>query len=206
LENAQQVLEDARSVDKGETTREEQIAVSQAQVDQAQAGVDQAQAALQALTKGASESELAAVQAAVDAAVAQVNQVKSQIALQTLVAPIDGWILEHLALPGEVVLPGWPVVTLADLSELELVVYVPEMDLKWIRVGDPAKIRVDAYPDKTFSGQVVRIADQAEYTPRNVQTPKERVILVYAVHLRVPNPDGILKPGLPADATFEVQP
>lgn len=101
---------------------------------------------------------------------------------------------------------GWPVAAVADLDQLEVSVYVPEADLGWANVGDPVQVKVDAYPERTFQGLVIYISDQAEFTPRNVQTPEERVILVYEVRILVLNLGGDLKPGLPADVTFGASP
>jgi hypothetical protein len=91
------------------------------------------------------------------------------------------------------------VVSIADLSELRLTAFIPEGELNFVDVGTMVSIMVDAYPDRQFLGEITYIADQAEFTPRNIQTPEDRVIMVYAVLIRVPNPDGALKPGLPAD-------
>jgi len=78
--------------------------------------------------------------------------------------------------------------------------YVPETEVGRLKVGDVAKLRVDAFPDRVFTGRLTEIGSEAEYTPRNVQTKKERVNLVFRIKIQIDNPQGILKPGLPADA------
>ena len=76
-------------------------------------------------------------------------------------------------------------------------------DLNWVELGARPGIKVDSYPARSFSGEIVFISDEAEFTPRNVQTPEERTILVFAVTVRMDNPEGLLKPGLPADVILE---
>lgn len=206
LEGANQALTDAEDLGASITTREELMDLAQAQVTQAQAGVDRAQAGLAALEAGASESLLQPAQAGVVAALANLDEIDRQIANQAIRSPIEGVVMEQLVLVGELALPGWPIVLVADLSEVELKVYIPEADLNWVQLHQHVVVRVDAYPERDFDGVVTSIANEAEFTPRNVQTPNERVILVYAVTIRLANPDEALKPGLPADAIFEVQP
>jgi HlyD family secretion protein len=94
------------------------------------------------------------------------------------------------------------ILTLVDPTSLWLRAYVPETDLGRIRLGQPARLTVDAFPGQSFPAKVTEIAAQAEFTPRNVQTPKERVNLVFRVKLGVANPDGRLKPGMPGDAVL----
>jgi hypothetical protein len=105
-------------------------------------------------------------------------------------------------LEGELTLPGQSIVAIANLDILELSVYLPEAELGWASLGDEVQLFIDAYPDREFKGVVIFIADQPEFTPRNVQTPEERVILVYEIRIQVSNLDGALKPGLPAEVTF----
>ena len=81
--------------------------------------------------------------------------------------------------------------------------YLPEDTYGRVTLGQTAKVTVDSYPGAAFRGTVSHIADQAEFTPRNVQTVEGRRTTVYAIKLDVPNPDGRLKPGMPADVTFE---
>jgi len=204
LQSAQQAMQDAEDTTPA-SLWEKQADAAQAQVDQAQANLDAAQAALTALQDGASQATIDGAMAGLEAANAALESLNAQLEGLEIDAPIDGVVLEHLLQPGELALPGWPVLRMADLSELELVVYLPESDLNWVAVGQTVKVQADAYPDRDFEGQVTHIADQAEFTPRNVQTPDERTILVYAVTIKIPNPDGALKPGLPAEAVFEVQ-
>ena len=104
--------------------------------------------------------------------------------------------------PGEFVQPGATVFTLANLENLTITVYVPEDRYGEISLGQQAEVNVDSFPGETFSAQVTYIADTAEYTPRNVQTVEGRSATVYAVKLKVDDPSGKLKPGMPADVKF----
>ena len=92
--------------------------------------------------------------------------------------------------------------TIGQLDKLSITVYVPEDQYGEIKLGDSAVVSVDSFPDEFFDAIVTRIADQAEYTPRNVQTEEDRKTTVFAVELSVTDPGGKLKPGMPADVNF----
>jgi len=153
-------------------------------VDQAQAGVEQAQSA-------------------VTQAEAQLAELDLQMQKLTISSPKTGVVLSRSVEPGEIARSGAVVFTIGDLSDLSVIVYIPENHYGQIALGDTAQLTVDSFPDKTFTATVTHIADQAEYTPRNVQTKEERQTTVYAVKLAVDNPDDELKPGMPADVSFE---
>lgn len=117
-----------------------------------------------------------------------------------LVAPISGIVLAENIEPGEYVSPGTPVVTIGVLGDVWLRAYIDETDLGRVKVGQRARVTTDSYPDKAYDGVVSFIASEAEFTPKNVQTEKERVKLVYRIKIDLPNPSFELKPGMPADA------
>jgi multidrug efflux pump subunit AcrA (membrane-fusion protein) len=117
-------------------------------------------------------------------------------------ASIDGVVLERLVEPGEVVMLGSSLVTLANLDDLTLTVYVPEDRYGQIVLGQACVVTVDSFPNQNFNGTVIHIADQAEYTPRNVQTTDSRKTTVFAIKLRLAPSAGLLKPGMPADVHF----
>jgi HlyD family secretion protein len=119
-----------------------------------------------------------------------------------LAAPVGGIILERTIHAGELAAPGAPLLTLANLDEVTLTVYVPEAELGQVSLGQTVEVTVDAYED-AFTGQVSHIASRAEFTPKNVQTQEERVHMVFAVKIRLDNADHRLKPGMPADAAFQ---
>ncbi|HCU54286.1 MAG TPA: hypothetical protein DIC36_08435 [Gammaproteobacteria bacterium] len=124
----------------------------------------------------------------------------------TVRAPTAGTVLVRTIEHGEWVQPGTPLYTLVDLNQLYLKIYVPEPDIGKIVHDQPARVHVDAYPSRFFPARVSKIASEAEFTPKNVETREERVKLVFAVELALDeNPDGVLKPGMPADAVVRLE-
>ena len=122
-----------------------------------------------------------------------------KLAYTTLTSPLDGVILVRQAELGEVMSPGTPVVTVADLVHIWVRVYLPETDLGKVKWGQEVSVKTDTYPGKTYKGRVSFISSEAEFTPKSVQTEKERVTLVYRVKVDVENTNLELKPGMPAD-------
>lgn len=117
-----------------------------------------------------------------------------------LVSPLTGLVLRKNMEVGETATPGTPILTLMDPNDLWLRAYVSETDVARVRLGQPATVTVDGFPGRVFAGAIIEIASEAEFTPKNVQTKKERVSLVYRVKIALRNADGVLKPGMPADA------
>jgi len=169
----------------------------------AQARLAAAKAKLAAAQADPTPEQLAVAKAQVDTARAAVNVVQAQMEKLVLLAPADGVVLSRSVEGGEVAAPGAPLLTLGYLDDLKITVYVPEDRYGAITLGEQVQVSVDSFPGEEFTAAVVRIADQAEFTPRNVQTEEGRRTTVFAVELRVDNPDGRLKPGMPADVTFE---
>ena len=171
-------------------------------VQQAQAQVDQAQAALDALKAGARRQQLDAAKAQVEAAQAAVDTLQVQIKKLTLLAPVDGVLLARSVEPGEMAITGAPLLTLSQLDDLKLTVYVSEDRYGEIKLGQAAQVTVDTFPNAPFAATVRYIAGKAEFTPRNVQTTEGRRTTVFAVRLGVSDTSGRLKPGMPADVVF----
>lgn len=169
---------------------EAQIAIAQAQLDALKAGATAEQIA-------ALESRVAEAQAALDSLLAQRN-------MMAVTAPMGGIVISVMAHPGEVSAPAAPMLTLAELSEVSLVVYLPESQIARVHRGQPVRVSVATFPDREFAGQIAHVASQAQFTPRNVATVEERATLVYAVEIRLDNEDGALKPGMPAEVVFQV--
>ena len=149
-----------------------------------------------------SPEQLAVAQAQVEVARGALQVIETQIAKLTVSAPMDGIVLLRSAEPGEVLVAGAPLLTLLRLDDLTITVYIPEDRYGSIRLGQAASVSVDSFPGEAFEATVIRIADQAEFTPRNVQTEEGRKTTVFAVELSVANPEGKLKPGMPADVDF----
>jgi HlyD family secretion protein len=148
------------------------------------------------------KAQLEVVRAQVVQAEAALRVAETQLGYTRIHAPVGGTVLRRDVEPGETVLPGSALMTLADLSVMEVKVYVPGPMLGRVRLGQRVELVSDSYPDRRLEGSVATIADEAEFTPKNVQTRDERVRLVYQVKVRVPNPEGILKKGMPVDAWF----
>jgi len=168
----------------------------------AQAGLVVAQAQLDDLLAGPTPEEIAVAEANVRKAKAEANVLQVQVDKCTLTSPINGVVLNQALKPGELAAPAAPILTLADLSTVTLDVYVPENRIGQVQLGQLVQVTVDSFPGKTFEGQVHRIGDKPEFTPRNVATAEERLNTFYVVEIRLPNPDGVLKAGMPADARF----
>ena len=128
--------------------------------------------------------------------------VEKQLSYTVISAPGKGRILRVHHEKGETVFSGSPIITIADLSHVEIKVYVPEPMLGKIRLGQKVEVITDTFPDKPLTGSVAAIAHEAEFTPKNVQTREERVRLVYEVTVSTDNPEEILKIGMPVDARF----
>jgi len=148
------------------------------------------------------QESLDVAQAQVDSSKANLEAIQVQIELFVIQTPVDGIILTRNVEPGEVIQPGLAALTIGQLDDLTITVYIPEDKYGQISLGDPAVLSVDSFPDQEFMASVTRIADRAEYTPRNVQTKEDRQTTVYAIELSVDDPDGKLKPGMPTDVTF----
>jgi HlyD family secretion protein len=157
------------------------------------------------LVEGTRKEELAVDRSQVREARQELDMARIRLGYTVLRAPFDGVVLVRQAELGEVVSPGTPIITLADLHNIWLRVYVPETDLGKLRWGQPADIRTDTFPGKVYRGRIAVISSEAEFTPKSVQTEQERVTLVYEVRIDVENPNEELKPGMPADAYIHLQ-
>jgi HlyD family secretion protein len=128
---------------------------------------------------------------------------RTRLKEMTVLSPLDGVVLRKNLEVGELAAPGVPILTLMNPADIWVRAYVPEEEMARIKVGSPARVSVDGYPARRFPGRITEIASEAEFTPRNVQTRKERVNLVFRIKIAVDNPEGILKPGMPADADID---
>ncbi len=167
-----------------------------------QTGEYSSQVKIASLSLEQAKNGLQQAQGAVNQAEANLALLDTQLKKLTVYAPIDGVILTRNVEPGEFVQPGASAITMADLAELTITVYVPEDHYGEISLGQEATVTVDSFPSETFAATVSFIADQAEFTPRNVQTVQGRSATVYAVKLKVSDPEGKLKLGMPADVVF----
>lgn len=166
----------------------------------ARAKVRQAEQQYALVKKGPRTEDIAQGQARSEQARQAQALAQTQLDYAVLAAPIGGVVLSKNIEPREYVAPGTSVVTLGDLAHVWMRAYIDETELGRVKVGQKALLRTDSYPGKTYEGRVSFIASEAEFTPKAVQTKKERVKLVYRVKIEVPNPNLELKPGMPADA------
>ena len=175
-------LDELRKLQTGEQSPS--VTAAQSVVDQALAAYDQSQKAI-------------------EQARANLSLLDAQIAKLTVFAPMDGVVLTRNVEPGEFVQPGATAITMADLSNITITVYVPEDRYGQVSLGQQAEVKVDSFPGESFAAEVIQVADQAEFTPRNVQTVEGRSSTVYAIKLKVTNTEGKLKIGMPADVVFK---
>jgi len=146
--------------------------------------------------------ELKQAEANLNRANASVNLLQKSLNDCYTTSPSSGSITKKFVEVGETAGMMTSLFQVADLSSVELVIYVPETELGLVKLGQKAEIKVDTYPDKSFNGKVIYISPQAEFTPKNIQTQEERTKLVFAVKIKIDNPDFELKDGMPADASI----
>jgi HlyD family secretion protein len=149
--------------------------------------------------EGPRKEDIEDARAQVEQAKASVKLNETQLSYTTLYSPISGVVLVKSGEIGEVVNPGTSIVTLADIKNIWLKAYIPETDLSKVKWGQEVIVTTDLHPKKEYRGKVSFISSQAEFTPKQIQTEKERVNLVYRIKVDIPNPDRELKPGMPAD-------
>ncbi|MHB0877481.1 MAG: HlyD family secretion protein [Anaerolineae bacterium] len=182
-----------------------EVARAESAYHQAEAAVAVAESRLDVARAGAAEEQVALARAAVVQAERALDTLLVQRAKATITAPMAGFVVERHARIGEVAVAGRPLLTIGSLDVVELRAYVAEPDMAAVAVGQAVRVAVDSFPGTAFAGAVTWISDEAEFTPRNVQTREERAQTVYAVLIRIDNADQRLKPGMPADVVFAGQ-
>jgi len=200
LADARRELDRTRRLFEGGAVSEQQLEAHQTALTLAQSDYESAVEQLQILERGPRSEQIAAQRGVV--AQSQASVARSEAVLENALvrAPFDGIVTVRHREPGETVPAGAPVLTVMDPDDRWIRIYVPEFQVGRLAIGMPATITADAYEDRTYEGRIVFIADEAEFTPRNVQTTEERVKLVYRVKVRITEDSSFdLKPGLPAD-------
>jgi HlyD family secretion protein len=170
-------------------------ALASAQAARLQVGLAKGQAAAAAENAHAAAEQVRAVEAGV-------HRAELLVAECTITAPRNGTVETLPYEIGEMVAPGTPIVSIVDLSEVTATFWLPNAELAAAKVGQPAEIVADAWPDRTFTGKVSRVGAEAAFTPRNIQTRTDRDRLVYPVEVVVPNGEGALRPGMPVQVTL----
>jgi len=174
------------------------------EIAQAGAALKEATQQFELVKKGPREETIEQARARLEQTKEALGLAVTRLGYATLFSPLSGVVLSENIEAGEYVAPGTPVVTVGDLANVWLRAYINETDLGRVKVGQQVLVTTDTYPGKEYEGRVSFIASQAEFTPKNVQTEKERVKLVYRVKVDIPNPAMELKPGMPADADILV--
>jgi HlyD family secretion protein len=182
-------------------------------MDNAETGYKVAKASLQKaienyqlVKEGPRREDIEDAKAQVEQAQASLKLAETQITYTVLQSPISGVVLVKSSEVGEVVNPGTSILTLADIENVWLKAYIPETDLGKVKWGQEVMVTTDLHPKKIYGGKISFISSQAEFTPKQIQTEKERVTLVYRIKVDIPNPDRELKPGMPADGKILLQP
>jgi HlyD family secretion protein len=212
LEDAQNAYTSLLNTDAADRVKQARANVAVAQerhesaldtLSRMQTGENSPQVKIASMALEQSKAALQQAQSAVNQSEANLALLDTQVSELTVPAPLDGVILTRNAEPGEFVQPGAVAFAMADLNNITITVYVPEDRYGQLKLGQPASVTVDSFPGETFNAEVVHIADQAEFTPRNVQTVEGRSSTVYAIKLKVTDGEGKLKIGMPADVVFK---
>jgi len=212
LKDAQAAYNDVLTTAAADHVRKARATVSVAQeryesaldtLSRLQTGAYSPQVKIAAMALEQAKAALQQAQGAVNQSEANLALLETQVSELTISAPLDGVILTRNVEPGEFVQPGAVAFAMADLNNITITVYVPEDRYGQLKLGQQASVTVDSFPGEAFNAEVVHIADQAEFTPRNVQTVEGRSSTVYAIKLKVTDSEGKLKIGMPADVVFE---
>lgn len=185
---------------------QEDVDNAASQLKRAQATHERAKQAYDQIVEGTRKEEIAVRRANLESAREALQMSRVKLAYTVLSAPISGVVLVRQAELGEVMSAGTPVVTIADVDHLWMRGYINETDLGRVRWGQSANVHTDTYPNKTYQGLVSFISSQAEFTPKSVETHKERVTLVYRIKIDLDNTNHELKPGMPAEAVVNASP
>ncbi len=186
-----------------EGPRKEEIDTARAQLNQSEAALRLART--RRIQVDVLKKELVTAQAQVKEAASALELIQTQISYSNLFAPIAGVILVKNTESGEFIIPGGAVLTLGDVAKPWLKAFINESDLGRVKLGQKVSVTTDSYPGKVYPGKITFISSEAEFTPKNVQTAKERVKLVYRIKVSLANPQMELKPGMPADAKIHLK-
>jgi len=165
--------------------------------------VEIAQKEYEILQQGSRPEEIKMAEAALEGVKHQVAYIQAQLADTFIYTPRKGIIAQKLAEEGEYLPPGGLVAKIIDVDNLWLMVYLTEVEFGRVKLGDQVKVTVDSYPEHEFTGRIIYLSPEAEFTPKNIQTKEERVKLVFGVKVGLEDPSGLLKPGMPADAVLK---
>jgi HlyD family secretion protein len=181
-----------------EGARRQDILEAEAQLERAQAGVGVAEASRKEID--VQQAVLNTARARQKELQAQLETAKTQLGYTEIRSPLNGVVLTKNVESGEFVSPGTPVVTIADIEDLWMNIYIPETQTGLVKLGQAVRVRADSFPGETFNGTITFVSSESEFTPKTIQTPEERIKLVYRTKVSLENTQQRLKPGMPADA------
>jgi HlyD family secretion protein len=205
LADAERDLQRARVLLEGGAISQEALDKAELAHELARSQLEQATEQLRLLEAGPRAERIESQRAQLAAAEASSKAIEAAIAYSTIEAPFDGVVTIRHSEPGEIVAPGAAVLTITNPDDRWVRIYVREDRIGAVRLGTGASITSDTYADKDYTGEVVFIATEAEFTPKNVQTTEERVKLVFAVKVQITGDDDQdLKPGMPADVRLQL--
>lgn len=195
---AEKEWERAQSLYSSGNISQQRYDTAEANYKTTRSGYKAAQAALERLRQPARPQEITNAEESLKQARLQAEILKQRIEHCRIISPISGVVSEIYYKEGEFIPAGRPVISVRNPKEASVTVYVPEPELARLSIGENAEVFVDGHSE-SFSGNISHINEEAEFTPKNIQTRESRVKLVYAITIDVNNTKGILKPGMPAD-------
>ena len=178
--------------------------VSEKQLDDARTRFTVSQQVWEKTKRGSRQEEIDAARARRDQTKAQMASLQKKVNDCAVVSPISGTITKRYIEQGELASTGMALYRVSDLSTMNITIYVSESNLPKVKLNQKAYVHIDAFQKKEYEGKVIFISSTAEFTPKNIQTNDERTKLVFSVKVKVPNPDGTLKAGIPADVTLPI--
>ncbi len=199
LENKQAHYERMRSLFEKGVVPKETLDNSETAFKIAKAVLQRATENYQLVKEGPRKEDIEDARAQVEQARSNLRLIETQLSYTVLRSPISGVVLVKSAEVGEVVNPGTSILTLAEIERVWLKAYISEPDLGRVKWGQEVRVTTDLYPKKEYIGRISFISSSAEFTPKQIQTEKERVTLVYRIKIEIPNPERELKPGMPAE-------
>jgi HlyD family secretion protein len=206
LENKESQYERTKSLFEKKVVPKETADNAEAVFKIAKASFQKAKENYLLVKEGPRKEDIEDARAQVEQARASLKLNETQLSYSTLYAPISGVVLVKSGEVGEVVNPGTSILTMADIENVWLKAYIAETDLSKVKWGQEVMVTTDLRPKKEYKGKISFISSQAEFTPKQIQTEKERVTLVYRIKVDIPNPDRELKPGMPADGRILLAP
>ena len=178
--------------------------VSEKQLDDARTRFTVSQQVWEKTKRGSRQEEIDAARGRRDQTKAQMASLQKKVNDCAVVSPISGTITKRYIEQGELASTGMALYRVSDLSTMNITIYVSESNLPKVKLNQKASVNIDAFQKKEYEGKVIFISSTAEFTPKNIQTNDERTKLVFSVKVKVPNPDGTLKAGIPADVTLPI--